>query len=1028
MNRTVMPNLFSAWGSVIDTKDGARAALRWMTDPALGLPANHFKVWHLPKSSSAPKQVDPSSRRIRGGLTLHTWPGQRAAATVRVLLDIPSGQVRVRAHSGPSGAGQAVDEEIAIGPATGAVVTLTGASIRSVTTTGSATVAAMAVLDLQQHVDDPNWKLLEHVGLPVDKRFAGEYPLDPQGPVGAMTDPVKAAVIRVGRGTPAGFWPGATDTGEAAPPFEPPDPDALVRGELEPVMEQLAEMLAETGDRSRHAGLVVERALNVPQSVHGTDAPERWRAGSKAKLPPLRAALLAAGTDPYGALALGFGTSIDGSKLMTVPWALTHGLAQTASTSLLLMVTLEHKAEFAVKVGDREISVPFDHDLAALVVIGGAGPAAPTVVRTNENRDTPRLDRPAGRDLPWLESVEVSWAANRPAAASGMGPSTFAVLRSVGGSALEPALDKRPSGGHRVFVPGLAGDTDRARFTSAAVPEQFPGESIDARFAVAAQDWFGRWSGWASVDHKRVTVDPQRPAVRSVEVDEDGPSPEAVVEFTWDWSDRSPIAVHLRLKVFRFEHPDDAAPPVDGTVLIPGGPATADRIISFSGASPDSPPTGVTEVIEERDGDLRTYRCRIPGIALPYATHPRMRVEASARAAERVRPATLGAFSKPVGVAVHSPLLPPAPVTTAPMRWASLPDSAGICRAVLDWSGSGPTYTVYVADETAIARELGLASPNLDMPAAERLQALRGEDFHKARRAFRRHAEQLVEPRLEIALPKGGKLIHFYGISAVSVTGQERPLPADADRYLAVAAPVRLEPAPPLLVARVEGSMVRLSASVASAQVPVDRIAIGRVDHRAKAVTPEAAGAPILTADAATATARDGKLHWELTDATALPTWTPVFYRAVATAAADPDLGQIAGRSQPGPAVEVVVPSANPPQVTGLSVTSAAGGTTVAFATDASRTRTRLGAFTVAVTAVHTAAGTAATTVLRGQVADLPIHTGLVPAGAPALYLHRATAADPYRVTARLDGTPASVSVEATDPLGRRTSATWSTP
>lgn len=1021
MNRTVMPNLFSAWGAVLDTSYGPRAALRWMTDPRLGLPMRHFTVWHLSQSSTKTQKADVRTREVRDGHHLHTWPGERAAAVVQVMLDVTGGRVHVRAHTGPSGSGQTADEATVVGPVSGAAVTLAGPSIRSVTTTGAARVTGIVVLDLQRYVNDPGWTPLEYVGLPVDKRFAGEYPLDPQGPPGGLLEPVKAAVRRVERGTPADFWPAATDTGAPVPPFTPPDPERLVREELKPTMEMLAAMLEITGDRSRHADVRLNRSVAPPRSVHGVDAPGRWVSTSTTSLPPLQAALLAAGSDPYAALALGFGTSIDGSALLTVPPAFTHGFLPSATASLPLMVTLEHKADYKLEVAGRGISLPIEGELAALVVIGGGGPPPrPSRLLVNAGRDRPRLDRPGVIDGPWLEIVDLTWDAERTAVASALAPSGCAVLRSVGGSGLAPALGKRPSGGHRIFVPG-PGDDGRVRFTESAVPERFPGEGAGAAFAVAAQDWFGRWGPWSSAEHTRIVVPPQRPVMRRITIDQDGPIPAAIVEFTWDWADRTPEFVAVRVQVFI---EDEDPPAVDGSVLSPGGPVVPDRVLSFSGASMDSPPTSVTEIIEEREGTLRTYSCTIPGLALPFAAHPRLRIQARARATEDIRPGIYSERSAPVGTSVHSPLLPAAPVTAAPMKWTSLPDAAGVCRAVLSWSGSGPTYTVYIADESAIARELGLPSPDLDVPAAERLAALRGLDFGLARRAFRRLTERLAEPRLEVSLAKGTQLIHFYGITTVSDTEIERPLPADANQYVAVAPPVRLEPASPLLTARPSGGSVGLVVAVAAGPVPVERVEIGRVRGRSRAVLPEAAGAPILVATASSGTEIDGVLHWELSDADLLPPWQPVYYRAVAVAAAEPSLGQIAGRSAPTPAVEVVVPSPAAPNLTDLTVEPAAdgtGGAFVAFRTDAAPIRTRLGSFTFAITTIQSGPGGTSSAVMRGDLADLPSHTGPRPDG-PGPYLHRPTDADPYRVTARLAAPPLAVTAEVTDPLGRRTS------
>lgn len=1016
MTRTVMTNLFNAWGATIGTKAGPRASLRWMIDPKLGLPAQHFKVWYLREPSTKLEEVDVRQRRGERDERVYDLPEPRAAASIRLALYDVSGRVRIRAHTGPRGSGQVAAERTVDASASG--VTLTGPSIRSFSVQGDATVTGVRMLDLNRHVNDPDWKLVENVGLPVDKSFDGEYTMDPQGPPGALRDPITAAMVRVHLGTPAQFWPDTTDTGLPVPRFEPPDPEALVRGELQPVMEQLAKMLDRTGDRGRHVNVEMRMPVPAPRSVHGTDAPERWQDRSHATVRPLRTALLAAGGDPYAALALGFGTSIDVGSLMGPPPAVAYIPPGTRlAFKGALMVTLEHKALTHVKFDDRKVPVPIDHDLAALVALDlDEGPAAPSGLRSGGEDRPMRLDRPSGIDRPWLEVVDLSWDTVPPAADSGtLG---YGVLRSLGDDDPEPAMDKRPSGGYRVFVPG--GTTSgRARFTESAVPERFPGDPAEAYFSVAAQDWFGRWSPWRSIAHPRAVVDAQPPTVRSVEIDQE-PSPSASVEFTWDWTDRSLHKIHIRLIVY----PEGDAPPdVAGSVLSPGGPVVADHVVSFSGASPDSPPTGVTEIVDDRDGNLRTYRCTVPGVGLPFDAHPRIRFEASACAEEDVRRGVRSGFAEPAATAVADPRPPLPPATTAPMQWASLPDAAGIAHAVLRWSGSGPAYNVYIADESALSRELELPSPDLDTAAADRLDALRRRGFDGTRRAFRRLAEQLTEPKIEVDLPKGSRLIHFYAVTSVSETGVERPLPANADDYFAVAVPERLEPATPLLTARTDGASVRLAVSVNAGPVGVDRIEIGRVRGAVNAASPEAAGAPVIVADAASAETAGGRLQWELEETDALPPWEPVFYRAVAVAATDQVRGQIPGRSHPTPAVEVVVPSASGPTLSGLTVAPAAGGATVTVDTDASRRRTALGVFTVAVTAVD-AAGAA--TSLRGEVAALKAFTGALPADAPDLCLHRPTTAHPYRVTARVPE-PVSVAATVTDPLGRRANAFWST-
>jgi hypothetical protein len=415
--------------------------------------------------------------------------------------------------------------------------------------------------------------------------------------------------------------------------------------------------------------------------------------------------------------------------------------------------------------------------------------------------------------------------------------------------------------------------------------------------------------------------------------------------------------------------------------------------------------------------------------------HPRIRLSAEACAVERVRPGVLGAFSATATATAVSPIPPPPPFVPAAMQWASLPDPTGVSRAVLRWSGSAASWSVYVADETAIARELGLPSPALDTPPSQRLVPLRSADIGAARRAFRRIAENLTAPELAVELPRGSRLIHFYGVTATSATGAERSLPTGSNDYIAVATPQLAVPEVPLLKARTSALGIRLEIRVPDQPIAVGRVEITRVAGRHLAGTLEAAAEPLVVADATGAEHDGTTLVLDLPDPSPLPPWVPHFYRAVAWGAEDRVNGLFGGRSAPSAAVEAVVASPDPPDLADLQVdpTAIPGDFVISFRADIPPFRTTYGSHELAVTivAVDPTPQTAPIVSTRRIGADaIQRVTGPLPdaADAPPLFLHRPDDASPARVTALVTADLASVTAQVTDPAGRVSRSTWRAP
>ena len=199
MSRIVVPGLFTAWGGFVNTKGGG-IALRWMTHSSLGLPREAFRVWRWGGGRLEGTRLEPTIRRVNDIESVLTWSGFPMAAAVQVSITVAAGKsVSARAHSGPDAGGHIVDEETIVGPASPRSFVLVGTPIASLSLLGEFTFDNMQILELQALIDSPDWVLIDRVGLPVDKRFAFDYSLDPQGPPGIDRTPVDAATERVGR-------------------------------------------------------------------------------------------------------------------------------------------------------------------------------------------------------------------------------------------------------------------------------------------------------------------------------------------------------------------------------------------------------------------------------------------------------------------------------------------------------------------------------------------------------------------------------------------------------------------------------------------------------------------------------------------------------------------------------------------------------------------------------------------------------------------------------------------------------------
>jgi hypothetical protein len=876
----------------------------------------------------------------------------------------------------------------------------------------------------QELADLPNWEPIEQVGLPVDASWRDTgYDLSDQGPAGApLLSPVDAAYQRLQLGAPRIGWPGVTVNGTALSDWAPPDLDAylvdVLRGAL---LGGIQQMLTDRPDPSQHAAYLLNAGdgngsgnlnphlLGDASVVGAPDQP------ASAAWHPLGLLLLAAGTDTLASLCLGFGTATRRYEF----------------EGDIYMVSVRHKLRIGPEVLELQL---------ADVVVPGEQPAPPVPPQAVAAALLGHT-RAQTTDGPAIDTVEVSW--ERPSNPSfghlppgSPRPVSYALGRFDSSRASQILLSPRPEAvrGWQPFAPSKPDDDGPAGFADHLVREatidgQVYGQPLgeDHTYAVAAEDLFGRFSGWSTVAYTDEDESPPTPPVLSVSLD---PSGGLSIDFGWDWSTRSPEFIDLSgafaddpgtpLIEVRLQFAGNPDPDTGGGEIIPLSPDLVE-VATFGEAQDD----------DASAAETRFYRLRatLPGVVFGAATEKVFQVQARGQChlTEMLLPGWgVGPWGTPVATTVRDPAPPPAPggIPEAP-QWASTPDTSGVSRAVLGWTGvenvSG--YVLYEATETALLGALSLPGPDPSRSYVDRLADLRGSDLPSLRQVFRRVVQDLIPASsYEVELPRGSTVMHLYAVTAIGNNQVESSFPGSSHGFFAVAAARAPVPAPPWVTVAVNGQPGQpvLHVTVNVEENPaVARIELYRITDDAMALSADTMGRPI-----AVLTPANGVAQFD--DTTVASGWSRVWYRAVAWTATDAQLGLVATRSAASNAASVLVLPQAGPEVSDLTLDEPGSTVTDALAswkTSAPAGTSPLGPHTAVITVG--AAGLVATraTAELDSVPTFASPAELPPADPANRSIFLVGTATSYRLYAWLPrpaaGQQFTVTAKVIDPLGR---------
>lgn len=1032
--------------------------LRWTLKPELGLPTEPFIVWRRNRKLNQPKgiQAETSSSGLFGQGVVVDLKG----AYTHVILNVSGGPGVVYGFVGSPWLTSIV--AIAAVPAgANQTMSLTASAIEGLMVSNSIGINSISGVRADDLSTASGWEKFERVGLPVKKSdWAGQGIGDhgtEQGMFSALTDAESAALQRLKRGAPPFGWAALIEAALPAPAWSAPD-GSVVLAELQKGLLDDLRGIAGLPPASQ-AATKIGKSLPPPENSSGD---QMSGPGTTSQVSPLGMTYMAAGTDCFNCLGLGFGTA----------YAVIFGPDnQGSALDYDYMVTARYEKGLSGAGGAIDYAAIVPSPQQAI----GTPPPAAMAQQMMGNL------RPFVSDGSWRASVRVSW--DKPVPIPLFRPRSFALARS-GVAPASPAMlimNKRSDGAPLAIAINYAsGLTDPEPNRLSAVEREIsipndPGTRT-LKYAAAQQDIYGQWSKWVALD--ATLTQPGVDDVRIVSGEfkfTSVPVPplarcnaNLVLEFLWDWRIRSPLAVSFRGRLnaaaYHGEPPPDKTLP-GGLQTRLGGPLVTTFTLQFdvltgSGAPTSSwpgyiagthcialNPAGDTQVAfgAAQGDETRRYRVTIPGFELDFGPPGHIGLALWAQGQEAIAPQRVGGWSTEPSMIATSDPRPPLIVPDI-VALSSLPDAAGESHAVLNWSGSAGAdgYFIYESTETKLLQAAGEADPDPAKTLSQRLTRLRqifDAQPARMRSEFTRRNSRLIKASsADVTLPRGSTVIHLYVVLGVSAGQVEAQWPGASTSLYAFAVPRVPKPAAPTIEATsvldksVTPPVFRAQLRIATRKGPrVRRLHLHRVrvDDAAKEL--DTMGPPLLTVEPSTVgwsvaqTSDALGMHIARASGTDTPagSWKRVWYRVAAWSDADLLRGTLGARSPASTAAWVVIPPSTPPDLSAIAMQWPGGAMAdvlLKWTSAAPVPKTPIGHHTLSIRARRVGAPQEEPALLafEGPLSQLPLAQPATGSGA-----WREGAAKPaqYRVLVRrADVNDAvEISVRVTDPIGRST-------
>jgi hypothetical protein len=916
--------------------------LRWMLDPKLGMPTQAFQVWTRPHGGGAVPAPVPNITQYPTILGWSAYGWDNALVFVAGTVTITGGATIVAAYSGAPYVSALIGFNVfQIG---NTPFSFSGPGIQSLLLMGQGTITGLTGFDGNNAANDPAWKPLEIVGLPVQPaQWTGVFGWSkPQGMNASLMAPVDAALDRYRRGAPFFGWYDPIEAGHPAPPWVEADPKAIVQTMQTDMLGDLHTMIANFAP-AKHIEFRVQHDL-ATQGTGQTAA---------TSFSPISTLMLAVTSDPLASLIAGFGTAIPVSEAIT-------GIAVVGSNAFDFMVTALYEKGLDGQSPAEEY--------AAIVCLPGPALAPPqpdNLVTVLEGLTTPNVVDQRYRAVARMMWDQVQQStpfrvASYAAARYGLTPSlpTVPLMRP---RKIDPGKALQPISATTSRAIGDASGQIRATDDTPNVDPSFAPNVV--RYAVAHQSLFGIWSPWSMANMAMQELAVQKIRLLSARLDCSAPASGSVCEGTltidvsWDWTVRRPRQLQLTGRLYAAAKPgaapSDLSVPTGLATSFPGAAGTP-FTLTFNGADAGSVPAGSTLTYVSDDmtsvqatpvvvAGPRRYRIAIPGFKLDFASTGHIGLALWGRGQENLAPQRGGDWSsEPLLASASDPRPPVITAIHEDVQLASLADARGEHRARLAWAAipGAVGYFVYEASESKFRITAGLGEAATSKTLSDRLLDLRNAfDASPMREPFTRvNSTALTGTDTEVVIQRGSKEIHMYLVIGVSAGNVESAWPSLSDpdhrkRFQAYAAPQVVPPSPVRLeVTRTQvttGLTKSFRAGIAITTRPgakAVRVDLYRVRREEASLELDTMGPPVARISGADAVwSVQPSIGTGPGDAQPLGTitgndnpdhsWQRIFYRAVAISGDDGSRGIYGGRSQPSGAVSVIVPPDGPPDL-----------------------------------------------------------------------------------------------------------------
>lgn len=935
-----------------DLKDFGNTALavflRWQLNPSVGLPSEPFKVWRRLAMPLFEEMSPATAEHIvvppLGDVYQFSEPF--SLITVQVRSTGPAFNALIIPLAGGVGFENMLQLESLPVAANGQrtwtfhAPFVTGVLVN--TPPGQEISVVGAPASAANKIE--GWELVETVGLPVEPSefgdLAGQSHGKEQGLVGAEVSAVDAAKDRFSRGINPYGWHPAFPTGEMAPTWELPDPEAMAIDAQKTLLSMLHDALNRPA--SQQVDHIEEHVINPPQNPNGQTMTAD---DGVAEISPVKMLQMAVSTDPMQSVVLGFGTGYPYENLDPIHFGAFSLFADPDVADYDYMVT--GLWADGLEGDGKEV------ELAALI----PRPRKPTPPPTPADLRLHFLahQRPALQNGVWVATSRLSWERLPIDNLSRVASFAFARARSGATGPADALMEQRPSGKGHMPIGNNENRQDpeyprqSASDTGLPIPNN-PG-SVNARYGVCTQDLFGIWSPWATRPFSTAQPPPDPVNIISAElrpIDTGSGTvcpADLVVEFVVDWRVRSVDQIDFRGRLFAAAtRHEDPPPGMPGGVMKSLGGAAQPVAVTYIGDAPSVPGGTVISLDAQGEtkvntpgfasqGHARRYRITVPNFSLDYAGTPHIGLVLQARLREAIAPGRIGAWGPRTKLTFASDprSRPTQKIDIVPL--ASLPDAKGECHAIVSWqlSPAAVGYIVYQTTESRMRSSRNMADATPDDTTSTRFSVLKNafksdpkrDDFTRLNR------DPLTTSSLDVALARGSQDIHLFVVIPISAGGVEGPWPGGPMADLALTAfiaPRLAVPAPPTLEAqRIEtpgGFATRLRVGTRAAQgARPTQIDLYRTRVADAARQLDSMGLPIASLTASTGswivdTATNGTETW-ITDVAGedAPTgsWKPQWYRAVAWSSDDPIRSVRKSRGRPSPAVPIVIPPPGPP-------------------------------------------------------------------------------------------------------------------